>query len=265
MARGIQSAVAASADAIALNGVPPAFVLEAIASAADAGVPVIASLTGKPEDLGIEGIVANNGFDYALAGELIGVWFCLDSEGTGNAVVMSSDDNPSSPVETAGLTGAIDQYCPEATYTVEDVPVPDWFDGKLQQLTTSLVQADPSITHILPIYDGMTLAIDPGLNDAGKTDVRVGSFNATPAVLEGMRGGNTVLMDVGMPNMWHTMSVADSVLRVLVGEEPVNDHGVPVFGFTPENTADLDLSKEDPVDWYGIDFFEEYKKLWNLP
>lgn len=265
MAQGINSAVGAGADAIVLNGVPAFLVTEAIALAAADEIPVIATLSGKPEDLGIDGVVANNGFDYALAGELIGAWFCIDSEGTGNALVISADDNPSSPVETAALTGAIDEYCPDATYEVEDVPVPGWFDGTLQQLTTSLVQADPSITHILPIYDGMTLAIDPGLQDASATDIRIGSFNATPAVLEAMRSGNSVKMDVGMPNMWHSLSAADSTLRVLVGEEPVNDHGIPVHAFTPQNTEGLDLSREDPMDWYGIDFLAEYKTIWGLP
>ncbi len=265
MAQGINSAVAAGADAIVLNGVPAFLVLEAIALAAADDIPVVATLSGKPEDLGIDGVVANNGFDYALAGELIGAWFCIDSKGAGNALVISADDNPSSPVETAALTGAIDRFCPDATWVVKDVPVPGWFDGTLQQLTSSLVQADPSISHILPIYDGMTLAIDPGLKDAGVTTVRVASFNATPAVLDAMRTGSSVHMDVGMPNMWHSLSAVDSTLRVLVGEQPVNDHRIPVHAFTPENTKGLDLSREDPLDWYGIDFLAEYKKIWRLP
>ncbi len=265
--RGIEQAISAKADLIFLLGVPPNAVAPQIAEAKKAGIPVLASLQGYAgKSLAtVADLTADVGFDYRVPGVMMAQWFVADSKGKGNALIMSSDDNGSSPDVWGAMEAEIKRLCPDCKTKREDSTVPQWSDGTLQQRTKALVQEDPSITHILAVYDGMTLAIEPGLVEAGVADkIRVAGFNGTPAVMANVQKGTAVKMDVGNPNMWFSAGAADAILSVLSGKKAIEDAGVPFRIFTQENLTGVDTSKEDPTNWYGIDPLKEYRTLWGL-
>jgi ribose transport system substrate-binding protein len=265
--RGIEQAVAAKADLIFLLGVPPTAVAPQIAEAKKAGIPVLASLQGYAGKsvATVADLTADVGFDYRTPGKLMGAWFVADSKGKGNALIMSSDDNSSSPDVWGAMQDEIKRLCPDCKVKREDSTVPQWGDGTLQQRTKALVQEDPTITHILAVYDGMTLAIEPGLVEAGvDKKIRVAGFNGTPAVMANVQKGTAVKMDVGNPNMWFSAGAVDAVYSVLGGKQAIEDAGVPFRIFTQDNLKDVDTSKEDPTNWYGIDPLGDYRKLWGL-
>ncbi len=265
--RGIEQAISAKADLIFLLGVPPTAVAPQIAEAKKAGIPVLASLQGYAGKslTAVADLTADVGFDYRVPGVLMGQWFVADSKGKGSALIMSSDDNSSSPDVWGAMEAEIKRLCPGCKVKREDSTVPQWSDGTLQQRTKALVQEDPSITHILAVYDGMTLAIEPGLVEAGVADkIRVAGFNGTPAVMANVQKGTAVKMDVGNPNMWFSAGAADAILSVLSGKKAIEDAGVPFRIFTQENLTGVDTSKEDPKNWYGIDPLTEYRTLWGL-
>ncbi len=265
--RGIEQAVAAKADAIFLLGVPPTAVAPQIAEAKKAGIPVLASLQGYAGKsvATVADLTADVGFDYRVPGKLMGDWFVADSKGKGNALIMSSDDNSSSPDVWGAMQDEIKRLCPDCKVKREDSTVPQWSDGTLQQRAKALVQEDPTITHILAVYDGMTLAIEPGLVEAGVADtIRVAGFNGTPAVMANVQKGTAVKMDVGNPNMWFSAGAADAILSVLSGKKAIEDPGVPFRIFTPDNLKGIDTSKEDPKNWYGIDPLGGYRAAWGL-
>jgi ribose transport system substrate-binding protein len=265
--RGIEQAVAAKADLIFLLGVPPNAVAPQIAEAKKAGIPVLSSLQGYPgKSLAtVADLTADVGYDYRTPGKLMGDWFVADSKGKGNALIMSSDDNASSPDVWGAMQDEIKRLCPDCKVKREDSTVPQWGDGTLQQRTKALVQEDPTITHILAVYDGMTLAIEPGLVEAGVADkIRVSGFNGTPAVMANVQKGTAVKMDVGNPNMWFSAGAADAIFSVLSGKKATEDAGVPFRIFTTDNLKGVDTTKEDPKNWYGIDPLGEYRKLWGL-
>ncbi len=265
--RGIEQAIAAKADAIFLLGVPPTAVAPQIAEAKKAGIPVLASLQGYAGKsvATVADLTADVGFDYRVPGKLMGAWFVADSKGKGNALIMSSDDNSSSPDVWGAMQDEIKRLCPDCKVKREDSTVPQWGDGTLQQRAKALVQEDPTITHILAVYDGMTLAIEPGLVEAGVADkIRVAGFNGTPAVMANVQKGTAVKMDVGNPNMWFSAGAVDAILSVLSGKKAIEDPGVPFRIFTPENLTGVDTSKEDPKNWYGIDPLGGYRAAWGL-
>ena len=265
--RGIEQAVSAKADLIFLLGVPPTAVAPQIAEAKKAGIPVLASLQGYAGKslTAVPDLTADVGFDYRTPGTLMGAWFVADSKGKGNALIMSSDDNSSSPDVWGAMEAEIKRLCPDCKVKREDSTVPQWGDGTLQQRTKALVQEDPTITHILAVYDGMTLAIEPGLVEAGVADkIRVAGFNGTPAVMANVQKGSAVKMDVGNPNMWFSAGAVDAIFSILSGKTAIDDPGVPFRIFTQENLTGVDTSKEDPTNWYGIDPLGGYRKLWGL-
>lgn len=265
--RGVEQAIAEQVDLIFLLGIPPAAVAPQVADAEAAGIPVIASLQGTPGKTvdDVPGLVADVGFDYRVPGRMLAQWFVADSGGTGNALIMSSDDNTSSPDVWGAMEEEITRLCPDCTFTREDSTVPEWSDGTLQQRTRALVQADPSITHILAVYDGMTLAIEPGLVELGlENDIRVAGFNGTPAVMANVQSGTAVKMDVGNPNMWFSAAAVDAIYSTLTGEDIIEDASIPFRIFTPDNLDGVDTSQENPVDWYGIDPLSEYRAIWGI-
>ncbi len=265
--RGIEQAIADNADLIFLLGIPAIAVAPQVADAKAAGIPVMTSLQGTPGKTvpDVPDLTADVGFDYRIPGEMIAQWFVADSGGTGNALILSSDDNTSSPDVWGAMEAEIDRLCPDCTYTREDSTVPEWGDGTLQSRTKSLMQADPSITHVLAVFDAMTLAIEPALVELGlEESVRVAGFNGTPAVMANVQAGTAVKMDVGNPNMWFSAGAVDAVFSVLSGGEALEDAGVPFRIFTQENMGDIDTSVEDPVDWYGIDPLAEYRAIWGI-
>jgi len=265
--RGIEAAIAEKADLIFLLGVPPTAVKPAIAEAKAAGIPIMTSLQGTPGKSmkDVPDLTADVGFDYRIPGKLLADWFVADSNGKGNAIIFTSDDNTSSPDVWGAMIDEIKRLCSDCKYKKEDSTVPEWSDGTLQQRTKSLVAADPSVDYILAVYDGMTLAIEPGLVEAGvDSKIKVAGFNGTPAVMANVQKGTAVKMDVGNPNMWFSAGAVDAVLRVLTGAKPIEDAGVKFRIFDSTNIGPLDTSKEDPMNWYDIDPKSQYRKLWGL-
>jgi ribose transport system substrate-binding protein len=140
--RGIEEAISAKADAILLLGVPPTAVAPQIAEAKKAGIPVLASLQGYPGKslTAVADLTADVGYDYRVPGKLMGAWFVADSKGAGNALIMSSDDNSSSPDVWGAMEAEIKRLCPDCKIKREDSTVPQWSDGTLQQRAKALVQ-----------------------------------------------------------------------------------------------------------------------------
>lgn len=264
--RGIDQAVAANADLIVTVAIPSDLVLPQLDAAKAAGVPVVTVIGSNPAIPGpsqYDAVAVDVTFDYAEVGRLLGAWFVADSDGKGTAVAFAPAGQPSGDTEAGAMIDEIKRLCPECSVRLEDAQPASWFDGSLQTLTKSIVQSETDVDYLLPAFDSMTVGIDPALTetDAGGR-VRVGSFNAQPPFMQLMADGGNLQMDIGGPNEWFAMAIADSILRVLAGEKPVADHGIGFRIFDADNIEGLDLSSEDSVAWYGVDFVAEYRKLW---
>jgi hypothetical protein len=150
--------------------------------------------------------------------------------------------------------------CPEAKVAYKDAPLATWFDGVLEGDAKNTVTADPTITHLMPIYDGMSFATGAGAEAAGSAAIQ-SSFNMTPDVAAGI-GVGSVKMDVGCPNDWFSYATVDAGLRLLTGNAVPDNYGITCKVFDESNIGDIDTSVENSVDWYGIDFGAEFAKFW---
>ena len=250
-------AVTDKVDLIITNAVPAAVI-----PLADLGdIPVMTTnQTAAPGVAVADGIAADPSFDYTLAASLMADWFCVTGAGAGNAVVWGSEGQASSPIMLQTIKDRVAEVCPDAKVDYQDAPLATWFDGTLDGVAKNAVTADATITHLMPIYDGMTIATGAGLDAAGSAAIQ-SSFNMTPAVAAGI-GTSSVKMDVGCPNDWFSYATADAALRILTGNAVPDNYGITCKVFDESNIGSIDTSVENSVNWYGIDFAAEFAKFW---
>lgn len=261
--RGMEQAIAANADVIALMSIDPALLSAQIQAAEAAGIPVVTTQSGRPAQPTIPGVVAEVSFDYEQVGKIIAAWAVADKGGPVNALVVSANLGvPSSPVETAGIVDEIARLAPESEVKVEDRDVTKW-GAPLQSLASSSLNQDPELEYILPLYDGMTVSVLAGVAQANANDrARVASFNATPGIVDSLAKDTPLKADVGGANIWWAYGLADQLMRVLTGNEPVVESEIPLRLFTTENIGEVDLATIEETGYGTVDFVAEYERLW---
>jgi len=250
-------AVTDQVDLIITNAVPAALI-----PLTDLGdIPVMTTnQTAAPGVAVADGIAADPSFDYTIAASLMADWFCVTGAGAGNAVVWGSEGQASSPIMIDTIKARVAEVCPDAKVDYQDAPLATWFDGTLDGVAKNAVTADATITHLMPIYDGMTIATGAGLDAAGSAAIQ-SSFNMTPAVAAGI-GTSSVKMDVGCPNDWFSYATVDAGLRLLTGNAVPANYGITCKVFDESNIGSIDETVENSVNWYGIDFAAEFAKFW---
>ena len=250
-------AVTDKVDLIITNAVPASLV-----PLADLGdIPVMTTnQTAAPGVAVAEGIAADPSFDYTIPASLMADWFCVTGAGAGNAVVWGSEGQASSPVMIDVIKARVAEICPSAKVDYQDAPLATWFDGTLDGVAKNAVTADPSITHLMPIYDAMSFATGAGATAASSAAIQ-SSFNMTPAVAAGL-GTSSLKMDVGCPNDWFSYATVDAALRLLTGNAVPENYGITCKVFDESNIASIDATVENSVNWYGIDFAAEFAKYW---
>jgi len=250
-------AVTDQVDLIITNAVPAALI-----PLTDLGdIPVMTTnQTAAPGVAVADGIAADPSFDYTIAASLMADWFCVTGAGAGNAVVWGSEGQASSPIMIDTIKARVAEVCPDAKVDYQDAPLATWFDGTLDGVAKNAVTADATITHLMPIYDGMTIATGAGLDAAGSAAIQ-SSFNMTPAVAAGI-GTSSVKMDVGCPNDWFSYATVDAGLRLLTGNAVPANYGITCKVFDESNIGSIDATVENSVNWYGIDFAAEFAKFW---
>jgi hypothetical protein len=250
-------AVTDKVDLIITNAVPAALI-----PLADLGdIPVMTTnQTAAPGVAVADGIAADPSFDYTIPASLMADWFCVTGAGAGNAVVWGSEGQASSPVMIDVIKARVAEICPSAKVDYQDAPLATWFDGTLDGVAKNAVTADPSITHLMPIYDAMSFATGAGATAASSAAIQ-SSFNMTPAVAAGL-GTSSLKMDVGCPNDWFSYATVDAALRLLTGNAVPENYGITCKVFDESNIASIDATVENSVNWYGIDFAAEFAKFW---
>ncbi|MEM8728443.1 MAG: sugar ABC transporter substrate-binding protein [Pseudomonadota bacterium] len=261
--QGINTAVAEGYDLIDLQGgLPPEFVQPQIMEAQGAGVKVTAthnwdaSTQGAPDFM--DG-AANT--DYVTIGKIIAAWTIVQTEGKVNALVLGPDEiTPTAPLRDAILS-YLEENCPDCKTTYINVPVNEWATQGQPAVQNALL-ADPTINYVLPVYDSMSQFIVPAIQIAG-SDAKIVSYNGTPFVLDMMRDGDIVEMNVGESLGWVGMAGTDANMRLLCGLNPVDKLNTPAFIFTDENVA----TAGNPAtfnDGYGDVHTAGFKALWGL-
>ncbi|WP_419906409.1 sugar ABC transporter substrate-binding protein [Hoeflea sp.] len=261
--QGINTAVAEGFDLIDMQGgLPPEFLVPQITEARSSGVKVTATHNYDATTQQIpEFLDSAANTDYVTVGKIIAAWAMVQTDGKVNALVLGPDEiTPTAPLRDAILNYLKDN-CPDCKTQYINVPVNDWAT-KTQPAVQNALLADPTINYVLPVYDSMSQFIVPAIQIAN-SDAKIVSYNGTPFVLDMMRDGDIVEMNVGESLGWVGMAGTDANMRLLCGLDPVTVLNTPAFIFTDENVA----TAGNPAtfnDGYGDVHKAGFSKLWGL-
>ena len=261
--QGVQTAVAEGYDLIDFQGgLPVELMVPQIMEAREAGVAIAAThLWDATTQTVPDYMDAAANTDYVTVGEIIAAWAMVRTEGRVNALVLGPDEiTPTAPLRDA-ITGYLDENCPDCSWTYVNTPVAEWAT-KIQPAVQSALLADPSINYVLPVYDSMSQFIVPAIRIA-QSDAKIASYNGTPFVLDMMREGDIVEMNVGESLGWVGYAGVDANMRALCGLDPVTALNTPAYIFTDENVEEAGVPATFN-DGYGDVHVEGFKALWGV-
>jgi ribose transport system substrate-binding protein len=265
---GVEQAVNQKADLIILSqGIDGSLIKPALQKADAAGIPVMLThtiLRGETIPASLDGLIdAYTDAPLSEANRLTVDWMIDQTDGKGNAVIITSDEVPPAKAEVSAMKDEIEKYCPNCKYKVVNVPVAEWAT-KIQPEIQTALSADPSINFVLPIYDSMSLYAQAGVKAAGKSSqVQISSVNGTPAVLKIQQDDGIVTMNVGESIPWLAWATMDQAGRLLLGLPPVADGAeqTPLKLITKDNIDDTGTPPQ-PDKGYGTAYVTGYEALW---
>lgn len=269
--RGFNLAITAGADAIVLADGHAALAYAAqVKAAKDAGIPVFSVVShplGADTEPRVEGLVADISYNYPEAGKLLADWFVADSNGEGHALLVDLQGIPSSQWELQGFKDELARLGTNAKFTEIATSYGQNLQADVANAVSTAILRDPSINYVIPPFDSLALFAQTGLAQLGPAGAKVktAGFNAIiPQMQNLQKGGTPLQIDLGGPNVWLGYAVVDNVLRVLTGEAPIHDYKIGYKIFTHDNVQGLDVSKENDLNWYGIDYGALFKPVWKL-
>lgn len=262
--RGINTAIANKAAALNLTcGVGPAQVAPQIAQAKQRGIPTVIGYAYDPSQSQPANIAANVVGLFALPGTLMADWAMSHTTGTLHAVVITDNEYPAGVVQARAMKAEFGKYCSKCSIKYQNVSTVDW-STKIQPIAQTAITSDPKLTYILPIYDAMTQFVVAAINATQSSGrIRIATFNGTPAVLDMIRTGKIVQMDVGESPGWIGYAIVDEDLRLASGMAPVAKELVGVRIFTKSNVAQAGAPAK-LTQGYGKSFVTGYRKLWGV-
>ncbi len=244
-----------------VGGLPPEFIAPQIAEVKAKGVKVTTThdydFTQTPP-----AFLDNSAkTDYVTVGKLIAAWAIAKTDGKVDAVVLGPDEiTPTIPLKTA-ILDYFKANCPSCKTRYINTPAAEWAT-KIQPAVQDALLADPAVNYVLPIYDSMSQFAAPAVV-ATSSKAKIVSYNGTPFVLDMMRDGDIVEMDVGESLGWVGMAGVDANMRLLCGMKPVTELNTPAYIFDKSNVA----TAGKPAtfnDGYGDAHIKGFKALWGL-
>lgn len=266
----VRQAISQKAAGIILMSTPSNAVAPALRVAAENGIKVI---TAANDPLGYPQppeVLDNVTVDYYRVGELQSAYAVANTDGKVNAFALGAPAFPADVAQSRGQKEYLERACPDCKLEQETVLISN-FSKTIPPMVQSKIRQDPELNWIMPTFDALSLYVVPSVAQAGaKGRVVSSGHNALPANLEYILNDDVQVMSVGENLNWWGWGAADSIMRLVAGQEPEPEN-IPVriidkgvlegMGITSPDSPKLD--DEDAL--YGnVDYRGEYRRLWGL-
>jgi ribose transport system substrate-binding protein len=261
----MEQALNAGVNGIAVASYPSAAMENLLARAKQEGVDVVTMLSGseppKPEANFPGGFLTEVGPKPQETGEIAADWIIEQSQGKGNAALVTEEAYPIVIQYMEGFEPAFAK-CSGCSLTEKiSVPIAE-VPTKAAPAVTQLLQANPT-TEYLFSYDVADTYAEQAAKQVGNPLTLIGT-NANAPNLESLRNGGLQQADVAEPLEFAGWAAADQLNRAFNGE-PVAEEwtpegkGIPIRLLTAENVPPKgEAYKGD------IDFAKEFEKIWGI-
>lgn len=271
-ARQVAQGVSQNVDGIVIQGIPSAAISAELASAKDAGIPVVMLFdqpdTGTPSaDQAAVGVVGNVDMCWACEGKLMAEAAVAEKGEDVNSVFISAQELVSAVKQEKGYTDELKSLCPGCESKVTYVPVAQWSTGLQGAVSTAL--SDPKVNIVSPVYDLMIPPAQAAMAAAqAQGKVTLISGDATITGVAAMAEDPSVKFMAGGPSEWAGWLAIDQWLRAENGQDPAPDSIIPIRALTAQTIKDEDFDLSDGADetkWFtDVDLESQFKTLWGL-
>jgi ribose transport system substrate-binding protein len=215
---GIDQAVAQGASGIVLYGIDPSLVASSLANAEAAGIPVLNTLNGGPDDPVPAGTYANLTLDPYADGQLAAQWALADGGCDVNMIVLTLGTIPLEQAIADGALAQMEESCPDCPVTLLDIDAANFATDIGSQLQTAL-QQNPDANYIFPTFDSGVPFLTPVIAAAG-SQAKVMGHDGVQASLDFIADGTDQDMTVAVPPLgWLGWLFVDSISREILGLE----------------------------------------------
>jgi ribose transport system substrate-binding protein len=257
---GVNQAVGQGADGIILQGVDPKLVSAGVAKAEAAGIPVVDTYNGHPDDPLHPGVVAHVTSDYTQGGRDLASWVLADSKCQANTLVFGA---PAFAVEVDIVEGFMEQHkklCPSCKVQLHDLNDFSQLGTELFSETQSAIRREPDLNYIFGAFDATVTYILPAIEQS-KADVKVVSHDGVKENLDFVRQGKQAADGAIPPLEVSGWAGIDQIGRAMADQ--------PVEGWTVlERLVDTASIPQDD-DAFAIfpslkNYQETFKQLWQI-
>jgi ABC-type sugar transport system substrate-binding protein len=258
---GIEQAVSGGADYIIVSGGSIPIYGEALASAQQAGIPIIDMYSSDEVGGESNGIYANIGGTAWIQEQYPAGVDVITADSGGDAHVLYVDI-PDFPILAAAAEATHAQFeaaCPDCVVTSLDVSVADLLGGAVASQVISALQRDESIDYVYTSFGDLATGLPESLAAADLAD-RVALVTAAPnpEQVQGVIDG-TVLAVLPNPKPQGSFTAIDAIARLEQGlEVDEREHSVmPVIIWTTDNVP-------DPMEEFAgaQNYEEQFAELW---
>lgn len=259
--QGVSLAVSQKAAGIILQAIPPEIVSGTLSEAKAVGIPVIDTFNRGPDAALPDGIAGQVTLDYAQTGRTLANFIAVDSGGKATVGVVTWGIYTIYKEMVPAFEQQLKEVCGGCSVaTVKDVS-PTAPATELQNLTTTMLQQNPSINYLAPVADNIATGMLPAVEARSDSKVKIVSSDANPPNLKNVEAGHIQVADVSTPPLdaigWAQI---DQLGRIMAGGKPAAANAnLPTQLFTEKNIPPA----SDRFPGYA-DFQAQYLKEWGL-
>jgi ribose transport system substrate-binding protein len=227
----VQNFITREMDAIVIAPVNSSGIVSAVSEANEVGIPVFTA------DIAADGgkIVSHIASDNKQGGSLLGEYVAGRLGGAGNVAILDQPTVASVRDRVAGFREAIAAY-PGITVVAEPA-VERGLRDVAKQKTDNLLSSARSLDAIYGSNDDCALGALAALEAAGRTDIIVVGYDATPEARTAIAGGTLLEADAVQDPVEIGRRTIQVVARALAGEEVPPVVAVPVSLVTRDSLA----------------------------
>lgn len=187
-------------------------------------------------------------------------WIALDSGGTGNQLVLLSQDGPINSSFVLNALSEVEADCPDCTISMLDVSSANY--AQLPSDLSSRLLQDPNIQYVNSQFAHSLPQALPVVAEGGQ---KIVTGAATLGAYQAVAGGQVAAAS-GQSAAFGSWALVDTALRMANGQA-VYDYVIPTRLLTADNIGEIELTEaaEASGEWYGpTTFVADFKKLWGV-